>query len=269
MTHRTRPGRALNRGAITVAISLTVLACNAATSSAPATLGPSPSIQVATPSATAIATPTAAASPSRAALHGDPHAVALVTALSSVPLITHLEQTAKAKQGNGMTADVTLSADISGDDMSLRLSTSFAGKTTRQDVVVVGDWAYTRTDGGAWSRSPRAISAAALDGVIKAIRLTDDPADLKYVGIETIDGRHLDHLTASRTIPYAPSSGSTGRFDAFDIWAEADGTPVLARTAFSATSNAVKITGTTESHYSKFGGPIEIAAPSVAPSAAP
>jgi hypothetical protein len=268
MTLRTRHGRALVRAAITVAIGFTVFACNTATSSAPATVGPSPWVQAATPSPTAVATPTALASPSRAALHGDPHAVALVTALSSVPLITHLEQTATAVQGNGTTADVTLSADISGDDMSMRLSTSFAGKTTEQDVVAVGDWAYTRTDGGVWSRSPRAISAAALDGVIKAIRLTDDPADLRYVGVETIDGKQLDHLTASRRIPY-PSTGATGQFDAFDVWTEADGTPVLAKTAFSATSNAVKITGTTESHYSKFGGPIEIAAPSVAPSAAP
>jgi hypothetical protein len=162
-----------------------------------------------------------------------------------------------------------MSADISGDDVSMRLKTMFTGRTTEQDLVAVGDWAYTRADGGAWSRSPRAISKTALDGAIKAIRLIDDPADLTYVGVETIDGRKLHHLTASRTLPYIPSNGGTGRYDAFDIWAEADGTPVLAKTAFSATANSIDVTGTTEFRYSKFGGPIEIATPSVAPSSAP
>jgi hypothetical protein len=269
MSQRTRRARALVHGAIAASIGLAAIACGGAASSAPATPGPSLTTQEATPSPNTVATPIPVPSPSRPALTGEPHVVALVTALRSEPLITHLEQAAKAKQADGPTVEVGISADISGDDMALHLTTTFSGKTSKQDVVVVGDWAYIRADGGPWKQTPKAVAQASLDSAIQAIRLTDDPADLKYVGVETVDGRQLHHATASRTIPYVPANGGTGQYDKFDVWFEEDGTPVLAKTAFSATANSIKVSGTTEFRYSKFGGPIVIAAPSVAPSIAP
>ena len=109
-----------------------------------------------------------------------------------------------------------------------------------------------------------------MDNLVNAMRLTTDPADLRYVGLETVEGRQLHHLTSSRPIPYTPANGGTGQYDVFDVWIEEDGTPVLARTAFSATDAAGnKANGTTEFRYSKFGGPIQIVAPAVAPTASP
>ena len=99
-------------------------------------------------------------------------------------------------------------------------------------------------------------------GLVQNMRLVTDPLDLRYVGVEEVDGRDLHHLTASRTIPYAPAAGGSGQYDVFDIWVEEDGTPVLAMTAFSATDpNGVAVNGTTNFEFSNVGGPIEIVAP--------
>jgi hypothetical protein len=117
---------------------------------------------------------------------------------------------------------------------------------------------------------PRSRVASTLENLFTSIRLVSDARDLREVGPETINGQALHHLTASRPIPYAPSSGGTGQYDVFDIWVMDDGTPVLAKTAFSATDAAGnKGSGTTDFEFSKFGGPIEIVAPSVAPSVSP
>ena len=56
--------------------------------------------------------------------------------------------------------------------------------------------------------------------------------------------------------------GQTGTYDTFDIWVEEDGTPVLANGQVSAIGPyGVEIKGTNEFRFSKFGGPIAIAAP--------
>jgi hypothetical protein len=152
----------------------------------------------------------------------------------------------------------------------LHVVTTTGGKTTDQDFVVVGDSAYERSAGGAWTKAPRSAVTTTIDNAIKTIRLTSDPAELAHVGLETVDGRQLHHLTGTAKILSNPASGGVGQFDAFDVWVEEDGTPVLAKTSFSASdATGSKITGSTEFHYSKFGGPIPIAAPSVAPSIAP
>lgn len=257
-------------GAVAVTIGLAAVACSGPGSSASPGSDPSPSIQVVSASPSTVVTARPVATPSSPPTQaGDPYTEAVVAALAREPMITHLEQTATAMRAGGTAKDAvvaTLSGDVSGDDMSLHLTTSVAGRSSEQDIVVVGDSAYSRKDGGAWQKGPRASIAASIDNLIKAMRLTDNPADLRYIGVETVDGRPLHHATASRTIPYTPASGGTGQYDVFDIWFERDGTPVLARTAFSATDPAgTKATGTTEFRYSRFGGPIQIVAPSVAP----
>ncbi len=264
MSRRTpHPILALALGATLVALA----ACNnapassAAPSSAPSVAPASvaPSIAPSAP-ASAMASQTAA---------GGPLAEALVAKLAADPLVLHIEQVAKAEttvKGTYVTADVRLSGDMKGPDLYLSISGTSGGQGIDQELVVLGETAYVRTGNGAWTSSPRSAVAATLAALTKAIRLVDDPQDLREVGVETIDGQSLHHLTASGTIPYAPSSGGTGQYDVFDIWVLDDGTPVLAKTAFSATDAAGnKGTGTTDFTFSKFGGPIEIVAPSTGP----
>ena len=74
-----------------------------------------------------------------------------------------------------------------------------------------------------------------IDILIQAVRPVADPSDLSYVGVETVDGRELHHLTANGMIAYRPAAGGTGNLDAFDIWVEEDRTPVLAKATLSAT----------------------------------
>jgi hypothetical protein len=200
---------------------------------------------------------------------GGPQAEALVAALASEPLITHVEQIAEAAQVGGPANNslkATLAGDIAGDDLAFHLTTTVSGVTTEQDFAIVGDLAFVRDGTFPWGSAPKASVQQSADGLTKALRLTDDPDDLRYVGVEVVDGQQLHHLTAARAIRYDPPAGGTGQYDAFDIWTEADGTPVLARTAFSA-KDAIgnEYRGTTEFRYSNFGGPIEIAAPSVRP----
>lgn len=203
---------------------------------------------------------------------GGPLAEALVRKMATDPLVVHVEQTATA---NGVVAGATrsltgtISGDISGKDVALHLTAAGNGQSVDQEIVVVGDTAYTRRNGGAWSSGPSSATAASIDGLIKAIRLIDDPAKLRDVGVETVDGVQLHHLVGAG-IPYQPASGGTGHYDAFDIWVTDDGTPVKAKTTFSATdASGNATTGTTDLAYSKFGGPLPIVAPSVVPSAAP
>jgi hypothetical protein len=261
MTYRHSRANALARPAIIVTIGLALLGCNA----------------TASPAVTAAPTTAVTASPGAPASSGsvqvDPYAQALISALATKPLIVHVEQTAKATQitpttSGSTSADlvVALSGDFSGDDVSFRLMTTAAGQTTEQDIIVVGDSAYGRDAGGVWKKAPRTAIGETVDNAIKTIRLTSDPAELTHVGIETIEGRQLHHLSGQGKVLSNPASGGVGRYDAFDIWVEEDGTPVIARTTFSASdATGSQVTGTTEFHYSKFGGPIEIAAPSIAP----
>jgi hypothetical protein len=265
MTDRRSPANAFVRHAIALTVGLAVLGCNAGASSAPASSA-SPSAADVSPSPL----PSASGSPRPI----DPYAKALVAKLATKPLIVHVDQTTKATQtsptssGTTNRADlqVTLSEDFSGDDVSFHAVSTTAGQTDEQDIVVVGDTAYSRIAGGAWTKTPRSTVAKTIDDAIKTIRLTSDPAELTYVGPETVDGRQLRHLTGTGKVLFNAASGGVGKYDAFDIWVTDDGTPVLAKTTFSASdATGSQVAGSNEFHYSKVGGPIEIAAPSVAP----
>ena len=228
-----------------------------------------PTASPAAPSALPVVTP--AATPASSATvapslgqSGGPLAEALVAALTADPLILHVEQVASATATGAGTVDVTLSADIDGDDLAFIYHIATPQGETSQELRVIGDQAYL-LDGAAWKAVPRSVVQSSIDGMMEAIRFIDDPTMLRDVGVESIDGRDLHHLTASRTIDYTPAAGGTGQYDVFDVWVEEDGTPVLVKTAFSAESNGTKATGTTDFTFSDVGGPIEIATPSVAP----
>jgi hypothetical protein len=101
-----------------------------------------------------------------------------------------------------------------------------------------------------------------IQDVIRTLPPIRNPAQLRYVGVETIDKVKLHRLTAVRPFTYVVSLGQEGTFDTLDIWVDEDGTPVLARGKVSAIGPyGVEIKGTNELRFSKFGGPIAIAAP--------
>ncbi len=192
---------------------------------------------------------------------GGPYAEALVAALAADPLVMHLEQVATATTPLG-DVEATLSGDFSGDDLDITMHIASGTTAVDMGMVVAGETAYVRQGEGKWASVPKTAAEAELAGLVQNMRLVTDPRDLLYVGVEEVDGRGLHHLTASRTIPYAPASGGSGQYDVFDIWVEEDGTPVLAKTAFSATDpNGVDVSGTTDFEFSNVGGPIEIVAP--------
>src|SRR5262245_61825830 len=219
-------------------------ASNPATTEAPATQAPSASA----PPPPSEAPPTQEPAPADA---GGPYAEALVAKLAADPLVLHLEQVATATTPVGE-VEATLSGDFSGNNLDLTMQLTTAGGGVDMDMVIVDETAYVRQRGDAdWTSVPRDVAEAEIAGLVQNMRLVTDPLDLSYVGPEVVDGRDLHHLTASRAIPYAPGAGGTGQYDVFDIWIEEDGTPVLAKTAFSATDpTGVEVSGTTNFEFS-------------------
>jgi hypothetical protein len=245
----------------------TLGACGRATGSPTASEAPA-SLPAATEPATeaphSVATPSEAAATEEPppADAGGPYAEALVAKLAADPLVLHLEQVATATTPVGE-VEATMSGDFSGNDLDLTMQLTTAGGGVDMDMVIVDDTAFVRQRGDAdWTSVARDVAEAEIAGLVQNMRLVSDPLDLMYVGLEVIAGRELHHLTASRAIPYAPGAGGTGQYDVFDIWIEEDGTPVLAKTAFSAMDpTGVEVSGTTNFEFSNFGEPIEIVAP--------
>ena len=90
-----------------------------------------------------------------------------------------------------------------------------------------------------------------LDAMYRTVRITDDPSALRYVGLETIDGQGLHHLTAlPGRVPY-----TSGTFDALDLYVLADGTPVLMQGVFTNKAPGVTVVGKTAVKYSDLGVP--------------
>lgn len=249
---------------IALLLATTLVACGGSAATIAPTTAPTDAPTLAptpTPEPTVAPTETPTPAPSIDGEGGGELAEAVVSALQSDPLITQVDQTGSVTAG-GSTFDVVGVYLIDGEDMSLHIEISGAGVSQASDIIVVGDTAYARTGTDPFEEAPRTVVAASLAAALVAVRLVDDPSLLRHVGTETIDGRELQHLTAAGTIPYAPASGGEGRYDVFDMYVEDDGTPVLVRTAYSATDAAGnEATGETDFAYSSFGGPIEIAIP--------
>jgi hypothetical protein len=240
---------ALFLGAIVMSIAFTVVAC----------AGRSP---VAPPPQPVYLRP----APVRSIDPGARYAEALVAALASDPLVLHSVQTTKATasyESESAKLNTTVTMDLSDRDHHMHMvSKTPAGKTVKSDLVVVGKSVYTRLGSGRWTKSSRVDYERSTTDIVRAYRLVRNPTDLLYVGPETIDKRKLHHLTATRDLPFMALTGMSGTYTRFDIWVEEDGTPVLAKGKVSAIGPyGVEIKGTNELRFSKFGGPIKIAAP--------
>lgn len=253
----------LTRAGLFGAFLVVAAACgNAATTtlapSASAALTPAPSA-AASASAVPAETPAATAPPEGG---GGPIAEAAVAKLQSDPLITHVNQVATVSAA-GQDASVEASIDLSGDDSHVVMNITSGGRSSVQEVVIIGDDAWVRTAAtDPFTKVSTSALGATVEQLYKAVRLVDDPQSLRFVGTETIGGMELQHLTAVGTIPYAPASGGTGTYDAFDLWVLEDGTPVIARTEFSATdASGLDASGATDFEFTNFGGPITIEPP--------
>ena len=256
-----------------VLLAATLTACGGTASSPAATEAPEPSTVVrrgergtapadAPPSE---ASPTEEPPPADA---GGPFADALVAALGAEELVTHIKQSASVTTSAAPDVPITatLEGDIAGQDLAMVIGLSAQGVDQVQELVIVGDSAYTRLDGGEWITAPRAAVADSLVGLLDNLRVVEDAGHLRYVGLEEFEGRQLHHLTAATDIPYTPSTGGTGQFRALDVWMEEDGTPVVIRGDFTAVDGAGNEgQGSSEMRFSNFGGPIEIKPPEDAP----
>ncbi len=213
------------------------------------------------------------AGPGAPATPGGPVAEALIAKLHADPFTAHVEESTVARTTSAALS-VTVSAkavgDISGRDVALQLSGRGAGAPVDQDLVSVGEVVWIRRAGSTtWEVHPRSAAASAIDGLLSTVRLIDDPRQLTDLGIETVDGQQLHHLAAAGSIVYRSADGADGAYDRFEVWATADGTPVLAKGAFSAARGTDAIVGNTDVRYGNFGGPITISPPAGAPTLAP
>ena len=200
-------------------------------------------------------------------------AEALVAALQADPFVAHVDESILASSLTGATR-ITLTAkavgDISGRDMAIHSTGTGGGPPTDQEVVSVGDVAWVRAKGTpTWHVHPREDVATSLDGLLQTIRLIDDPSQLVDMGVETLDGASVHHLTAPGFVPYTSPSGLEGNYDSFDVWTTDAGIPVLVKARFSAVEGVNSITGSTEIRYTNVGGPIAITLPAGAPTLAP
>jgi hypothetical protein len=117
---------------------------------------------------------------------------------------------------------VTGSFKVKGGDSSYSITAKLLGITESADYVVVADQAYSRTNGGAWSRS--AASGRSMPVLVAGLILVDS-------GVATKFGRPLHHLTVSNPSDvdlsaFGIAPGSRANLTVtLSFWCEADGTP--------------------------------------------
>jgi hypothetical protein len=123
------------------------------------------------------------------------------------------------------TGPATGTFKVKGGDSDASISSVILGSTITYDSVVVGDTAYSRTNGGGWNQSP--ASGKTLQGFVgSGVVLVD-------VGVETKFGRLLHHLTVANMAGVNPSAFGLGAgpgmenlaIESLSFWAADDGTP--------------------------------------------
>jgi hypothetical protein len=123
------------------------------------------------------------------------------------------------------TGPVTGTFKVKGGDSDASISSVVLGSTITYDSIVVGNVAYSRTNGGGWSQSPasgKTLQSFVGSGVV-----------LFDAGIETKFGRQLHHLTVANMAGVDPSAFGLGAgpgmenlaIESLSFWAANDGTP--------------------------------------------
>jgi len=223
-----------------------------------------PSPSTSSPAATA---PGASAAGSASA--GGALAEAAIKALHANPFLGHVVVTTVARDATKATLEretATASGDISGSDVDLHVTdVGGSNPAVDQEVVVVGDTAWIRPKGGSWTAHPRADVAASVDGLRSTIALLADPNQLVDLGLDTIDGQRLHHLSAANGVTYQSASG-TGAYDSLDLWVTGTGVPVIAKGSFNASYGDIPVVGNVDIRYTDLGKPVAIRPPDGAPS---
>jgi hypothetical protein len=120
---------------------------------------------------------------------------------------------------------VTGTFKVKGGDSADSISSKILGITATNDNIVVGDWAYSRTNGGEWTKTP--ASGKTLQGFVgSGIVLTDEGPEAKF-------GRQLHRLTVANmagvdlsAFGIAAGPGQENlTVSSLSFWAEDDGTP--------------------------------------------
>jgi len=120
---------------------------------------------------------------------------------------------------------VTGTFKVKGGDSAVSITSTILGVTVTYDNVVVGDSAYSRTNGGQWSQAT--ASGKTLQGFVgSGIVLTDEGVEVKF-------GRQLHRLSVADVAGVDPSAfgitAGSGQqnltVSSVSFWAEDDGTP--------------------------------------------
>jgi len=212
-------------------------------------------------------------------IDGDALAASFVQILGDPELHASVVQQATATSDQGgepLSFRTSMSGDLALPDVDLEVAVEAEGSATRFRVVVVGERSFVDLGEGWVEAPPGAVDTSELT---QALVVVSDPGDLEYLGPVEVDGRTLQHLAATRPLPYSPSSldgGAAGRgtIDDLDAYVEADGTPVRISFSFTAEQpadgGATSTTlGTSEILFRDVGGDQVIVPPSPAPSLVP
>jgi hypothetical protein len=206
-----------------------------------------------------------APTPARSFASDAKYAVAMIEKFASDPLVLHVVQTTNVTASDdvdSMKVSDSTTVDVSNGDMKIHIVTKAAGKTTKLDAVVVGTSVYAREGSKPWRKQPRSAWQQSILDTIRSFNPIRDPAQLEYVGVETIDKRKLHHLKAVQKFPFVMADGQRGTYEKFDVWVEEDGTPVVAKgKILMIGAYGIEVKGTQELRFSKFGGKIKITAP--------
>lgn len=235
-------------------VVLTLAACSTGASGSPGTGGDIPASPLTTAAPTGAQTNT-------------PVARALANAIAADRFSAHLEleQSATVTTFDGSTsppATVAMSGDWSGDDCSFHLTSQDPdGEPEEADVIDIGGTQYLREPGGEWKMTPGMASGA---DMVRTLLPLDDATVLGDLGIEVVDGRQLHHIAPTTMPAYNATSDLPGVFEAYDIWVEADGTPVVARISYRVGGDGGSVyRGTITLHLTNVGAAVEIKAPTL------
>jgi Tfp pilus assembly protein PilF len=210
------------------------------------------------PTVTPSASPAALDSSPEPTIDGGRIAEAAVAAFAADPFVAHIDLVGEVTSG-GTTVALSASGDFDGPDMRVAMQGTTAGTVVPLELVMIGDDVWMRAGDQQVTTTRAALPAEQARAMEAMFRIVADPGDLRYAGVETVDGQPLHHLAAAPGVIEYSDSNTTGVYDAFDLYVLDDGTPVLVRGAFSGTNDSGATgTGMIEMRFSSVGGPVTI-----------